>query len=182
MSSPTPPVDVYVLDTSALMDWHDRFYPPDVFPSLVVYIDALLAAGRLRSPEMVRDEINSIGSTALQHWVKARPTLFDPTANHLAQALAVAARTKAAVSRHHSRPAPNSRGSPSARLPRPTRGRRSRVAGLLEKELERSRFQVGRAPALVGSSAQSLKGSAFKHDRLRRFPGTKDESSPNLLQ
>jgi hypothetical protein len=38
---------------------------------------------------MVRDEINSIGSTALQHWVKARPTLFDPTANHLARALAV---------------------------------------------------------------------------------------------
>ena len=38
---------------------------------------------------MVRDEINSIGSAALQDWAKARPTLFDPTANHLAQALAV---------------------------------------------------------------------------------------------
>lgn len=89
MSSPSLPTTAYVVDTSALMDWHDRFYPPDVFPSLVAHIDALLTAGRLRSPEMVRDEINSIGSNALQVWVKARPTLFDPTANHLAQALSV---------------------------------------------------------------------------------------------
>src|SRR5687768_2978911 len=89
MSSPAPPPSIYIADTSAYMDWQDRFYPPDVFPSLVSRFDALLSGGRLRSPEMVRDEINSIGSAALQAWAKARPTLFDPTANHLAQAFAI---------------------------------------------------------------------------------------------
>lgn len=38
MSSGGSPA-IYVADTSALMDWHDRFYPPDVFPTLVSLID-----------------------------------------------------------------------------------------------------------------------------------------------
>ena len=79
----------YVVDTSALMDWHDRFYPPDVFASLVGHYDGLIANGRLVSVELVQDEVNAMGSQLLQAWAKSRKTIFDPTVNHLAEALAI---------------------------------------------------------------------------------------------
>lgn len=81
--------DVYVVDTSAFMDWHDRYYPTDVFPALVTLVDGLIAAGRLFSVEIVHDELKKMASAGLQAWAKARNHLFDPTKNHLAEALAV---------------------------------------------------------------------------------------------
>ena len=80
---------VYVVDTSAFMDWQDRLYPEDVFPSLVVHIDALISSGRLMSVELVRDEVNAMGSVGLQAWAKARATIFAPKATHLAGALTI---------------------------------------------------------------------------------------------
>jgi hypothetical protein len=88
MSSPGA-ATVYVVDTSALMDWHDRYYPPDVFPGLVKLIDGLAAEGRFLSVELAYDEVQAIGSTGLQAWAKARKHIFDLTANHLAPALAI---------------------------------------------------------------------------------------------
>jgi len=83
---------IYVVDTSALMDWHDRFYPPDVFPSLAGLIGGLAASGRFRSVELVADEIASIGSAGLQAWAKANRHLFEPTSARLAEALALEGR------------------------------------------------------------------------------------------
>ena len=80
---------LYVIDTSALMDWHDRYYPPDVFPTLVTLLDSLIDEGRLLSVEIVKEEILKMASTGLQEWVKARKTSFDPTKNHLAEALKI---------------------------------------------------------------------------------------------
>lgn len=80
---------IYVVDTSALMDWHDRFYPPDVFPTLATLFDQLIAGGELLSAELVKDEIAANGSSGLQAWAKARKALFDPTRNHLAEALVI---------------------------------------------------------------------------------------------
>jgi hypothetical protein len=88
MSDPAPSV-VYVVDTSALMDWHDRYYPPDVFPTLVGFFDGLIDQGRLMSVEIVYDEVLKIASTGLQSWAKARRAIFDPTKNHLTEALAI---------------------------------------------------------------------------------------------
>ncbi|MHB8634961.1 MAG: DUF4411 family protein [Fimbriimonadaceae bacterium] len=79
----------YVVDTSALMDWHDRFYPPDVFATLVERVDELVRADRFLSVELVREEIGIIGSIGLRDWARMRKSIFDPTANHLPAALAV---------------------------------------------------------------------------------------------
>lgn len=81
--------DLYVVDTSALMDWHDRYYPEDTFPTLVNLVDSLIQAGRLESVELVHDEVKKMGSTSLQNWAKARSSIFDQTKNHLARAIAV---------------------------------------------------------------------------------------------
>lgn len=84
--------DVYVVDTSALMDWHDRFYPSDTFPTLVDLIDTLIGQGRLLSVQLVHDEVQKMGSTNLQTWAKARVAIFEATKHHLAEALSVEGR------------------------------------------------------------------------------------------
>lgn len=90
--SDDPGREVCVLDTSALMDWHDRYYPSDVFRSLVVPVDTLIGQDRLISVELVHEEIRHMGSSALQSWVRQRANIFDPIENHLAQALIVLGR------------------------------------------------------------------------------------------
>ena len=80
---------LYALDTSALMDWHDRYYAADTFPGLVMLVDGLIAQGRLISAELVHDEVKKMGSTSLQNWAKTCANIFDPTSNHLAQALSI---------------------------------------------------------------------------------------------
>lgn len=87
--SDSGPGSLYVIDTSALMDWHDRFYPPDIFASVVDRLDGLAHGQRLLSAELVRDEIAAIGSAGLAVWAKERKAIFDPTPSHLAEALAI---------------------------------------------------------------------------------------------
>lgn len=47
---------IYSIDTNSLMDWQARFYPVDVFASLVTKMDALVASGRMIAAELVREE------------------------------------------------------------------------------------------------------------------------------
>lgn len=42
-SAPEPP---YSVDTSSLMEWQARYYPPDVFPSVAANVATLITAGR----------------------------------------------------------------------------------------------------------------------------------------
>ncbi len=79
----------YVLDTSALLDWHDRYYPPDVFASLVGLLDGLIAEGRLMSVQLVLEEVGAMGSRSLGQWAEGRKGMFAATENHLAQALSI---------------------------------------------------------------------------------------------
>ena len=39
---------MYSFDTSVLMDWLARYYPPDIFISLVIKIEDLIVAGHRR--------------------------------------------------------------------------------------------------------------------------------------
>jgi hypothetical protein len=78
---------IYSIDTNSLMDWHDRYYPVDVFPGLVALFDGLIAQKRVLIAETVDDEIKAVGSTGLQTWAKTRKAIFEPTAEHLAEAL-----------------------------------------------------------------------------------------------
>ncbi len=65
---------IYCIDTSSILEWYVRTYPPSIFPSLPERMEALIAAGRLRSPKAVMDEIHA--GDACHKWAKAQATLF----------------------------------------------------------------------------------------------------------
>jgi len=78
---------IYSVDTASLMDWHDRYYPVDVFPGLIALFDSLIVQKRVVIAETVDDEIKAVGSASLQAWAKTHKAIFEPTTEHLAEAL-----------------------------------------------------------------------------------------------
>ena len=80
---------VYSIDTNSLMDWQARYYPVDVFASLLARIDALALAGRLIAARLVQEEVEAVGTAGLIGWAKANKGIFVPTKTILADALAV---------------------------------------------------------------------------------------------
>jgi hypothetical protein len=80
---------VYAVDTSAFMDWQARYYPVDVFHSLRANIEALVTAGRVLAPTLVRDELGIVGTPDLAAWTKANAGVFVPTPEVLSDALAI---------------------------------------------------------------------------------------------
>ena len=52
-----PAPTIYCIDTSSIITWFVETYPPAIFPGLRDRIEDLIAAGRLRSPKAVLDEI-----------------------------------------------------------------------------------------------------------------------------
>ncbi len=83
---------LYSVDTSSFMDWQARYYPTDLFTSLLGKFDALLADGRLLSPKLVEGEIEDVGTPDMVSWAAARPALFVPTGDLLAEALSIKGR------------------------------------------------------------------------------------------
>ncbi|MDH3209567.1 MAG: DUF4411 family protein [Burkholderiaceae bacterium] len=79
----------YSIDTSSLMDWQARYYLIDVFASLVGQIDALVSAARLFAAQLVREEVESVGTVGLIGWAATNKSIFVPTKTLLADALAI---------------------------------------------------------------------------------------------
>jgi len=46
---------VYSFDTSVFMDWQARYYPPDIFTSLVKRIEELIGVGQYSAVELVKE-------------------------------------------------------------------------------------------------------------------------------
>ena len=69
---------VYSIDTSALMTWYFRRYPPEVFPGLVPLMEKLIAAGRLRASEYVLIELGG-KKDVLHDWAVAQHDFFIKT-------------------------------------------------------------------------------------------------------
>lgn len=90
--SDAPRRPLYAVDTNVFMDWQARYYPTDVFASLPARIDALIAEGRLFAPELVGEELGVVGGAELSAWMTAHKTLWVPTAELLAAALAIQGR------------------------------------------------------------------------------------------
>ena len=67
---------MYSFDTSVFMDWHARYYPPDIFSSLVTRIEELIGAGQCSAVELVKEEIDAVGTPELRVWMKKHPALF----------------------------------------------------------------------------------------------------------
>lgn len=65
----------YSIDTSALVDWWVRYYPPQSFPTLVEHVEALIAAGDLRASKEVLEELRPQDDD-LYKWAKDHPDLF----------------------------------------------------------------------------------------------------------
>ncbi len=69
---------MYSLDTSVFMDWQARYYPLDLFPSLEIKFAGLITAGTGRSVQLVKEEIDAVGTPGLRAWAKASGGLFLP--------------------------------------------------------------------------------------------------------
>jgi Domain of unknown function (DUF4411) len=69
-----PPPPLYCIDTSSIILWLVDTYPPAIFPGLQTRIEELIAAGRLRSPKAVYDEIRP--GDDCHAWCKAQTELF----------------------------------------------------------------------------------------------------------
>ncbi len=67
---------MYSFDTSVFMDWQARYYPPDIFVSLVARIEELIAGGQCSAVELVKEEIDAVGTPELRAWAKKHPALF----------------------------------------------------------------------------------------------------------
>jgi hypothetical protein len=71
---------VYSIDTSFFMDWQARYYPLDVFVTLNKNIEALIKGGNFQAVQLVKDEIDSVGTPDLQTWAASHKNLFIPLA------------------------------------------------------------------------------------------------------
>lgn len=67
---------MYSIDTSAFMDWQARYYPPDIFTSLITKVDELIANGQCAAVDLVKEEINAVGTPELRAWATNHPAIF----------------------------------------------------------------------------------------------------------
>lgn len=65
----------YSIDTSALMDGWQRYYPHDVWPGLWTKLDSLIESGHLFAAEEVLHELKK-KDDALHKWAKDRRKMF----------------------------------------------------------------------------------------------------------
>lgn len=87
----TPPI--YCIDTSSIFEWFIRTYPPSIFPALPDRMEELIAAGRLRAPKAVFDEIKP--GDDCHKWAKGQSDLF------IEESMAVQMQVKQLMATHH---------------------------------------------------------------------------------
>jgi hypothetical protein len=68
------PSSIYCIDTSSIILWFVERYPPAIFPGLLLRVEDLIAAGRLRAPKAVYDEIKP--GDSCHSWAKSQTSLF----------------------------------------------------------------------------------------------------------
>ncbi len=68
---------LYSFDTSALLNGRRDLLPPEVFPSLWVNIDVMIAEGQIRCVDVVKHELAKKDDAVLK-WAGARSKLFVP--------------------------------------------------------------------------------------------------------
>lgn len=69
----------YSIDTSALIDWWVRYYPPSTFPTLQARLEELIQSGRLRASREVQTELER-NDDALCKWAKSQELFIDSDA------------------------------------------------------------------------------------------------------
>lgn len=84
---------IYCIDTSSILEWYIRTYTPAILPSLPERMEDLIAAGRLRAPRVVLDEIKP--GDDCHKWAKAQTELF------IEESAAVQHRVRQLMATHH---------------------------------------------------------------------------------
>lgn len=90
--SDAPRRPLYAVDTNVFMDWQFRYYPTDIFSSLLGRVDALIAEQRFCSPALVDEELRKVGTPELIAWSDAHTSIWVPNAEVLAAALTIQSR------------------------------------------------------------------------------------------
>ena len=67
--------DQYSIDTSAMVDWWVRYYPPKAFGGLVPRMEKLIADGRVRASREVLDELERQDDECFR-WARNQKLLF----------------------------------------------------------------------------------------------------------
>lgn len=80
---------VYSVDTSSLMDWQARYYPPAIFTSLNDRLSELVTNGRFVAPALVHEELRAVGPPDLVTWASDNKAIFTATDQILADAVAI---------------------------------------------------------------------------------------------
>ncbi len=75
MSKENANSQVYVIDTSSILDWLKRYYSSDVFPALWDKVHDLIAEERLIAPYEVYREIQ-IGGDDITQWASNHKEMF----------------------------------------------------------------------------------------------------------
>ena len=83
---------LYVVDTNVFMDWQFRYYPTDIFPSLLSRVDSLANERRFCAPELVEEELRKVGTPELSSWADAHSAIWVPNAEVLAATLTIQSR------------------------------------------------------------------------------------------
>jgi hypothetical protein len=69
----------YSIDTSAIIDGWERYYPPDVLPDLWdKNLPSLIAEGKLVASEVVQEELAKKSDEALIQWAKSQQGFYVP--------------------------------------------------------------------------------------------------------
>lgn len=90
--SEAPVNPIYAIDTNVVMDWQARYYPTDLFGSLVVRVDELMQQKRWLAPALVQEELSVVGTQEAIAWADSRSGMFVPLADLLAEALTIQSR------------------------------------------------------------------------------------------
>lgn len=78
---------MYSLDTSALIDWMERFYPEDCFPTVRIKIDGVIADRRFLISDEVWEEIQK-RDAVVKAWCQSRLTaILVPTDRRIVTAV-----------------------------------------------------------------------------------------------
>lgn len=67
---------MYSVDTNIYLDWWERRYPADLFPTFKDKVEALIAAGKWAAVARVAEEINHNGTTPLKAWANTHKRQF----------------------------------------------------------------------------------------------------------
>ena len=62
------------------MDWQARYYPLDVFVTLTTEIEGLIKSSDFQAVELVKEQIDSVGTPDLKSWASSHKNLFVPLA------------------------------------------------------------------------------------------------------